>query len=445
MSMQSRATTRRRISTTVVVAAMIGAFFAGLYHPAVYQWGATLEERAAPMAGDDFVSNPSMVATRAITIERPPEQVWPWLVQIGVDRGGFYTYDWAERLFADPVHNANAIVPAWQTLDVGDLVHPFPPERGLPSWRVRQVVPARVLVVAQDDGSWSWATKLQPLEDGQTRLVTRMRGQRTALSVVLDPADLIVFPRVLVGVKQRAEGTLPGMPGTLTGEPLPTARLPVHWWAAAVWLAGTVALGRSLGAGRWRLRRRHPGVTIGVAFVAGAGYLIMSDTPPGGFLASRPSIGLLAGVAGAGLGWWLLRRDPAHAATPVRRMGRAVVAAAEAGLLLVLPVAAVWQAAVALGWTEHWPGRLLWGGLAVAGAGTVVAAVTGDWRGTRRHRLAAPLVLATGFAITGAGLIPLAGAAVLELLPLPRPGLDHDSSRRPRPPERERSARLAHR
>jgi hypothetical protein len=241
--------------------------------------------------------------------------------------------------------------------------------------------------------------------------------------VLLDPADLIVFPRVLVGIRQRAEGTLPGMPGTFTGAPLPTARLPVHWWAAAAWVAGLAAFGwlfgRILALGRWRQRRTHPGIVLAVAFVAGAGYLIMSDTTPGSFLVPHWRVGLpLAALAGVGLGLWCGRA--AGASGPGRRLGRAIVAAAETGLLAVLPATAVWQAATAQGWTAAAGGRLVSGVVAVAAAALVAGAAVAPWRPGQGRLLAAPALLAAGYVLTGSGAVALAGAALLELVPAGR-------------------------
>lgn len=92
-------------------------------------------------------------------------------------------------------------------------------------------------MMSGDHGNWSWTTNLQPLPGGRTRVVTRtLSTGKGQIGPLLDPADLIVFPRVLVGLKQRAEATLPGVPGTFLGAPLPGARLPVTWWAALAWL-----------------------------------------------------------------------------------------------------------------------------------------------------------------------------------------------------------------
>src|SRR4051794_4560029 len=256
--------TRRRLLITAVVAALIAGFVAFLYQPPVTQWGSTPAERAASMVGDDVVTGADTVWTRSITIKAPPARVWPWLVQMGVDKAGFYNYDWGEQAFFDPVHNASTIHPEWQQLRPGDAMHPFPGQ----DWTVLTVQPNRALLLSSPYRDWSWATELRALSGERTRMVTRMRGQKGSFfSYTLDPADLILFPRLLTGVKQRVEGTLPGMPGTHSGRPMPLARLPVHMWAAIAWLVATAAVAGAgsgwLGFGRWGQRRNHAGITTG--------------------------------------------------------------------------------------------------------------------------------------------------------------------------------------
>jgi hypothetical protein len=403
-------TARGRLLTAAVVLAVAAAFVASLYQPWLSQWGSTAAERRAAVAGDTLVPN-AIAWTRSITVDAPPEAVWPWLVQIGYDKGGFYNYDWGEQLTGDPIHNATRIHPEWQRLEPGDHVYPAPV--GSP-WTVEQVEHGRLLVLGGDQGRWSWATELRPLPGDRTRVVTRVRSHKgSVFSYVLDPADLILFPRLLTGLKQRAEGTLPGMPGTHVGAPLPLARLPVHWWAALAWVAGLAVLaaaGRGpLGLGRWRRRRPHPGITLAVGFVAGAGYLLMSDTPPWRILTRNWGAGVVLGV--------LLGRALARLARPEwerrdrRRTSRGITAVAETGLFVVLPVTAVWQAATALGLTTS-PGAHVIVGLVATATATAVAGP--GWGGSSSGPVVA-VVLAAGYAATGAGLLPLLGALIFEL------------------------------
>ena len=86
------------------------------------EWGATAQEAARELPGDELLPDPDLVATRAITIAAPPAAVWPWLVQIGIGRAGAYSYDWLDRLFGLDVRSTRRIVPELQDLRVGDVI-----------------------------------------------------------------------------------------------------------------------------------------------------------------------------------------------------------------------------------------------------------------------------------------------------------------------------------
>lgn len=114
---------RRRLTVAAVITVLVAGFVFLLYLPWLTQWGSTVAEQTAPMASDSLVVG-GRRWTRSVTIDAPPERVWPWLVQIGVDKAGFYTFDWAENLFGDPIHNADRIHPEWRSLRPGDAVWP---------------------------------------------------------------------------------------------------------------------------------------------------------------------------------------------------------------------------------------------------------------------------------------------------------------------------------
>jgi len=172
-------------------------------------WGATADEVSGQMPGDDLMPNPDLQTTRAITVEAPPGAIWPWLVQMGSGRGGAYTYDWIENLFALDMHSASEILPQFQDLKVGDAL---PLGSNAPRLRVEVLDPNRALVVRSEDGNWVWAFGLYP--DGKhTRLVSRNRMKtpgasapaRLAYTVVMEPGSLVMERKMLLGIKQRAE------------------------------------------------------------------------------------------------------------------------------------------------------------------------------------------------------------------------------------------------
>lgn len=177
------------------------------------RWGATDQERAAALPGDEAVQDAEQV-TRAVTIEAPPAAVWPWIVQMGQDRAGFYSHDRLERLFGARIRNVDRIVPEWQALAVGDLVRTYRRiERSEPlGWFVVRLEPERLLVLRSKNGDWSWTLFVEPVAgEERTRLVSRERSVRKGvLGAVLrrfpyEPAHFVMETGVLHGLKRRAE------------------------------------------------------------------------------------------------------------------------------------------------------------------------------------------------------------------------------------------------
>jgi hypothetical protein len=173
-------------------------------------WGATSTDLARVMAGDRLLSDWTYSGTTVVTVDSSPEYIWPWLVQIGYQRGGLYSYDWLDRLFGYLDRpSSTRILPECQHLAVGDAI---PLGRG-PSWPVAALDPNRALVLDMrnmDGLDWVWQFGLYPLHGTRTRLVSRSRVRaRTALArlltYVIEPAGFLMTRRMLIGLKQRAE------------------------------------------------------------------------------------------------------------------------------------------------------------------------------------------------------------------------------------------------
>jgi hypothetical protein len=211
--------TRLKKSARIGVAlALIVAVLAVAYAVAVRPWhlhrGATLAEVLRPLPGDDLVPHPKFAYTQAITIKASAEEIWPWLVQIGYHRAGWYSHDWIHRLLgiAGSVDNdrrsADRIIPELQDLKVGDPIEIAP---GL-GFEVLEMEPDRVLLTGGEGGSWVWS--LDPVDASTTRLVVRFRGTwdpglgNTLLyGIPNELGSLIMQPQTLRGIKQRAETT----------------------------------------------------------------------------------------------------------------------------------------------------------------------------------------------------------------------------------------------
>lgn len=192
------------------------AAYAGIFHPWQRRWGATRSEARRSMPGDDDVPDPTFATTRAVTIEARPEDVWPWLVQMGAGRGGFYTHTSVQRLLGQEIENAERVHPELQSLKVGDTI----PLGNGHAWEVREIEPDWLLLLAAEDATWCF--ELHPLDDERTRLVCRWRARVPRSpsgflqAAVLDPGVFLMERKMLLGIKERAEALAaelePGQP-----------------------------------------------------------------------------------------------------------------------------------------------------------------------------------------------------------------------------------------
>lgn len=168
--------------------------------PRLRRWGASDDDVHRSLPGDELVPDPAIEATWAITIDAPVEEVWPWLAQIGQDRGGFYSYAWLENLAGCKLRNADRIHPEWQRRAVGEPV-PLHPASGLPMARFE---PGHALVLE----GWG-AFVLEPVDSRRTRLITRSRVRRGWSAVMyrllLEIPHFVMQRKMLLGIKERAE------------------------------------------------------------------------------------------------------------------------------------------------------------------------------------------------------------------------------------------------
>ena len=198
------------VLTTALGGAALAAY-ALFVRPWHLRWGATDEELKMSLPGDELVEHPKLNATHAITINAPVEDVWPWLLQMGQTRGGFYSYAWLENLVGCDMHNADQLVPEWQELKVGDEVWLHPKA---PPLKVLAIEPRRAIVLEN-----SWTFFLRPIDAHTTRLIIRGRGEfnpdlKNAFlnfllwRVVFEPAHFIMERKMMLGIKDRAEATM---------------------------------------------------------------------------------------------------------------------------------------------------------------------------------------------------------------------------------------------
>jgi hypothetical protein len=209
-------------------------YFAGI-RPRLLGWGASRQERHRPLPGDDLVAA-RWQTTRGIDISAPADEVWPWLVQMGYARGGWYSYDWLERRigageFAEG-GSARRVLPELQRLAVGDTVA-LSPAGGL---TVEVLDPARALVLhyrmnpltaapARDGDravlDWTWAFVLTPVNKASCRLLARVRADyrplwlRLLMPFLLEPVHFIMERKMLRTIERQARRATERAPAAL--------------------------------------------------------------------------------------------------------------------------------------------------------------------------------------------------------------------------------------
>jgi len=212
---------KNRALGVIILAALVVwlVLYLASIRPAFLRWGATDEEAVRVLPGDERIPISGYQCTRALTVDAPPEKVWPWFAQIGVGRAGFYSYSWLENLMLASIHNTDRLVPEWQRRISGDFVRSFQfgtDKPGVNGWSFDILEAGRVFYLSPGWGPFV----LEPRRDSQTRLLVRSRGNpaqpvfKTLMAIFFDPIHFTMEKRMIVEVKRLAEGR-PGAPGWL--------------------------------------------------------------------------------------------------------------------------------------------------------------------------------------------------------------------------------------
>ena len=190
----------------VLMVAGVSAFYLRFIRPWQLRWGATDSEVARLMQGDDVIESPTFNATRAVTIQARPEHIFPWIVQMGVTRAGWYSIDLLDNL-GKP--SAEVILPEFQHPHVGDVI-PMSPD-GKSGTYVKDFVSNQWMLWGDKRGDSTWVWGLYPIDETHTRLITRVRvkyhwlSPTIIFSMLVEFTDIIMMRKCMLGIQRRAE------------------------------------------------------------------------------------------------------------------------------------------------------------------------------------------------------------------------------------------------
>ncbi|MBU3927409.1 MAG: hypothetical protein KKB74_06345 [Bacteroidetes bacterium] len=190
--------------TGTILTLLILYFF--VFRPMHLHWGATNEEVKAKMPGDGIVKTVHFNATRAISINSTPENIWKWIIQIGSKRAGWYSIDLIDN---GGIESSKEILPEFQKIENGYFV-PFTPDQKNGMWVKEYKEPEYILWVDKE-GNATWLWYLKKKSETETRLITRLRTKYNFLSIwiiyyaLYDFGDIIMMKKCMKGIKERAE------------------------------------------------------------------------------------------------------------------------------------------------------------------------------------------------------------------------------------------------
>jgi hypothetical protein len=207
----------------VVILLLLGfGFFQAILWPWMSAWGSTPTEQVQALPGDELVPTANIQTTKGLTIQATPAEIYPWLLQLGVDRGGMYSYDWLENLFGLNVHTVRSIMPEYQAAQVGDFWrftpqdYPLNPGPGL--W-VKELRPNEAVLLCfgmenarEESCIDTWQLVLIPQGDGSTRLLlrSRMAMEQELLIKMTYFIQFLMERKMLLTFREMAEGQAGG-------------------------------------------------------------------------------------------------------------------------------------------------------------------------------------------------------------------------------------------
>ena len=190
---------------TGLLLGLIGLYLLVL-RPSHLSWGATSNDLTLCLPGDSLVTKPDFNATRGITINSTPEEIWKWIIQIGSRRAGWYSIDWIDNA---GIKSSNELLSEFQRIEIGQFI-PFTPDQKNGMW-VKEFKKNEYILWVDKDGRATWLWYLYPVNEKQTRLLTRLRtkyvwkGFWIIYYLLYDFGDIVMMSKCMRGIKLRAE------------------------------------------------------------------------------------------------------------------------------------------------------------------------------------------------------------------------------------------------
>lgn len=190
----------------IIILILITGLYLFIFRPWQLNWGAKPIEIKRSMPGDEIVSKPTFNATRAISINTKAENIYPWIVQMGIKRAGWYSYDLLDNL-GKP--SAKVILPEFQNIKIGDII-PMSPD-GKQGMYVKDFKEHEWMLWWDQKGDSTWAWGIYPEGDSSCRLITRVRVKYKFFSfdilfnLLIEFFDIWMMRKCMIGIKKRSE------------------------------------------------------------------------------------------------------------------------------------------------------------------------------------------------------------------------------------------------
>ena len=198
----------------IVIGLLLGVLFlvvilAVLLTPWMDRWGSSPEERMQKFPGDSFLTDPVRTTNRGITINAPVQKIYPWILQLGADKSGMYSYTWVENLVNCKMAKDETFHPEWQNPTAGDLMKMCAGDFAPPPYIVAEVLPNQAVTFGhKTDEAWeeTWQFVLLPQTDGTTRLITRTSTNMIGgIWEIVRPISFVMERKMLLTIKDLSE------------------------------------------------------------------------------------------------------------------------------------------------------------------------------------------------------------------------------------------------